>query len=531
MKAREDSLTPMYPLALWLLALIAAAGVGVVLWLTRHGTGLDGDSFQYLEGARNIVEGHGYSCPSGEITLPITNWPPLFSCLLAAGSFFGVEPWTAARWLNAFLVGVNIFLTGYIALRQAKPHWIAALCVAVFLLGSWQFLLLHSLAMSEPLFLTLSLFGILFLLRYCEAPSWRGLLLAASFFALSLLTRLFAIPLLAAGILCVLFSRGGLRTRLLHAVVFGIASSSLFFCFLLRNQIVTGRIFGSMPRAAVISPEVVHNLLSIFPLWSWPVWIGFSWLTKVVVFSGSAGLLVVFLAAAGQPRPSLARDGLSLTHVLGLFLGGYLLFYFTVALPAAYSIGEWGTMNRYLSPMIPLLMLLFAHVLGQSPAGRRWRIASAVFGIMTTLGCLKIGLAWVRGVERDGGIAYSKKMWRESETLRFIRGVPPGKKLYSNEPLMVLHYARKTANDLPWMFSYITGTRTSPGGYNTMMANLQRNLEQSGAWVVYFTQSEQTYHVSLAALTNSLPLETVASFHDGVVSRLSERRERAVQPD
>jgi hypothetical protein len=95
----------------FLLLLIAAVGVGLILYETRIGPGINGDSVHYIMGAENLLLGNGFSRWSGggEIR-PITGFPPFYSTVLACMGFIGLDLFQVARILNALLFGANIFL-------------------------------------------------------------------------------------------------------------------------------------------------------------------------------------------------------------------------------------------------------------------------------------------------------------------------------------------------------------------------------------------------------------------------------------
>lgn len=108
-----------FHLALGALALLAAAAC---LYATHRGPGLFADSKYYLEGARALLAGRGYSVPSatGE-PVPITHWPPLYSlALAAAGGLSGLDPERVARWLNAALLGATVLLGGLATRHLAR---------------------------------------------------------------------------------------------------------------------------------------------------------------------------------------------------------------------------------------------------------------------------------------------------------------------------------------------------------------------------------------------------------------------------
>jgi hypothetical protein len=54
------------------LLIVALAGLAVDLYLTRNGAGITGDGVWYVQGAENILGGHGYSLQRADGFIPIT---------------------------------------------------------------------------------------------------------------------------------------------------------------------------------------------------------------------------------------------------------------------------------------------------------------------------------------------------------------------------------------------------------------------------------------------------------------------------
>ena len=83
--SRDLPIGPRSRLATVLLVLIAASSCALVWANTRWGVGLRGDSYAYINGARNLTDGQEYSRISGGGKVePIIHLPPLFSPTLAS---------------------------------------------------------------------------------------------------------------------------------------------------------------------------------------------------------------------------------------------------------------------------------------------------------------------------------------------------------------------------------------------------------------------------------------------------------------
>ncbi len=57
---------------------LSLAGFILVIALTRSGPGVSGDSIWYLQGAKSLLSGHGYSIQRADGFLPIAMFPPFY---------------------------------------------------------------------------------------------------------------------------------------------------------------------------------------------------------------------------------------------------------------------------------------------------------------------------------------------------------------------------------------------------------------------------------------------------------------------
>ncbi len=141
--------------ALVLLLLISTLGMWMLKNATPYGLGLRTDSSQYINGARNLLSGDGYTRTSGAGELkPITHFPPMFSSLIALVSVSGLEALRSARLLVILLFGGGILLFGVLVYRLTRSPGIS-LAGAFLFATSAVFLLVYAWVMSEPLYIFL----------------------------------------------------------------------------------------------------------------------------------------------------------------------------------------------------------------------------------------------------------------------------------------------------------------------------------------------------------------------------------------
>jgi 4-amino-4-deoxy-L-arabinose transferase-like glycosyltransferase len=148
---------PLRNLFTLLLVMLAAGAMATVYIATPAGAGLANDSVAYIAGARSILQGTGYSDIWLDSSLEaITHYPPLLSLSLAGLGLFGIDPLRGARILNIFLFGSNTLLIGILGWRSTRSQ-IAGLWLAALFMLNASLIRIHVFALSEPLYLCLSL--------------------------------------------------------------------------------------------------------------------------------------------------------------------------------------------------------------------------------------------------------------------------------------------------------------------------------------------------------------------------------------
>lgn len=180
------------------LVFVGAAAAATVLAATRYGPTISSDSVIYLGAANNLLLGRGLARLSalGQVK-PVTHFPPLLPLVLSGSQLLGFNPLSATRWINAGLFAGFVLLVGY-AVYAATTGRVTAAAAMLGVLTAPFLVEVFSSVMSEPLFLVLSLAGMLFYAGFLERGR-RWLLLAAGVaIGLACLTRYVGSSLLLA---------------------------------------------------------------------------------------------------------------------------------------------------------------------------------------------------------------------------------------------------------------------------------------------------------------------------------------------
>lgn len=353
----------------WPLFLVGLLGLCAVLVETRFGPGASGDSSSYLMGAQNILAGHGFYRFSGGYELkPITGFPPFYSAVLAAGGATGLDLTFIARWFNAILFLINIFLVGRLTLRFTDSLWPALIAQVAMLISATQ-VNLHAWIMTEPLYIALSLSAILCLLNYLEKPHFKWLMGFSLLVALAGLTRYVGVSLAGAGALAllVLLPRSW-KHKFLAAAGSGAIGVIPVYLWLLRNA----RLAGTMTNRVLIYHPIDPTLLRFYAaeLSSWFVPNHFPLPTAVraavalVIALGVpllyTGWLVYRRTLRLSTRP-FRFEGLREYGFLPLLIMGYIVAYLAVLFLNSTFLDAATTLSapsRYLAPVFVVVDIL-----------------------------------------------------------------------------------------------------------------------------------------------------------------------------
>src|SRR5579859_3742544 len=458
----------------WPLAAIASAGVLLALISTVWGVGTTPDSATYVSAAQNLRAGQGLRVqsdihqsqeyyttgrfpgsatpagpaadPAGVVALPLTQYPPLFSVLLALGGLLAGDALNSARWLNALLFVANILLTGGVIQRTARGASGAARAGALLMLVAPDMLTIHVMAWSEPLFIFCALAGIAGTVHYLDTDRRSALIAAAAAIALASVTRYVGVVLIVTGLAGIGgLSRKPRRGRMIDAALFTLIAGLPLAAWLLRNMTVAGSFANRESVWHPVTGPALAQAVTTVGTWLLPLAV-----PDPLPVAGTAILLVLGLvggslwglrgptrtassAAAGESQPA-AASVLRLSALLGLFIGLYLGF---LLVTISFYDAATPLDGRILSPIfVALLILVLVQIqwhFGPQFGARRVR------GPALALAALFIGLYAASSLPQvlqnyQAGINYTSREWRQSAIIRRLRAVPSDTLVYSNGP-------------------------------------------------------------------------------------------------
>ena len=561
---------PRPPGAGFTLFLPAAAALGAALSvLLRQGAWggwLGLDSLYYLETARNLAAGEGFTHFDG--TLYTLMWPPLYPLLLAVLGLGLFDPAEIAGPLGAAAFGGSVFVVGRILGRRLRSRFFAvwavlsaALAAPLAAQAAW--------AMTDLLLILFSLLALAETESFLAGGRRSGALVRAAVFSgLAWASRLVGAAVPGAVGLLLLFSGGApFRQRLRHTLAFSVIAAAPMGLWFLRHSLAfdwTGNESRAAHRPlAALLGELGSGLLD----WARPARLEGvpGGAGPLLALAGLAGAALLPLAAAalrdrwGQRAGGRRSDRRSSpgrpATVFGVFALGYLaLLVATVA-----AIDLRGLPPRYLLPLfLPLLVVVaatldrlladergreaarspeprsgrrrFGEGIGGAlfaPGRRRARTAALLSGAALLLWTAGQGAANVEGIRRARAgeiyLGYSGPAWARSELLAHLRENPLRGPVFSNEPVILAFHGVGGGDyrdrGYPWSCLPTWRPRRAP----PVEERLRDWLEEApdGAFVVSFHgRWSPPCEYGAPALRLVPGLRAVAELEDGAVYRV-----------
>ncbi len=498
---------------------LAFIGSTVLLVSTRWGIGTYPDSLVYIGVARSILNGDGarFLSDAGEFA-SVTQYPPLYSTVIAVFGMIGVDPLVGSRWLGALLFAANAVLVAYLVYRITSSYG-ASLLAAFFALSSFPMVFIHSLALSEPLFIFLVFLGFSLLALYLQGSRPWMIYWASLCIGLSCLARYVGIAFILAGATAILcLTSGGWKKRLAHTTVFLFLSSMPLAAWVFRNLWFAGN---AVNRTFGFHPPAVKDLLpatDTMGLWLFPTGIvdHFPWMSRSVL-----GIIFISLCwLTSKVNVSRSRH----TQLLVFCLFGYGIFLLT-----SFSFNDqplyFDTRTLalpYLAVMILAICLMTDWLRSTRAKGRSWGwFAFDCLIIVVSVVQMANGVVWLR-YSYLNGLGLAAEQWRNSVLLKFVKNTEAPIFIASNAPDIIYTLTGNRAAMIARKVDPNTGLPNPR--YAVETAGLQEQLKQTNGVIIYFNAKDRLWFLpSQGELEEKLPLQVVKTATDGVVYRIKNR--------
>ena len=467
-------MTPPHRRTTLALLLIGLGAAAVLWWQTPYGLGLEGDSADYVSMARQLADGRlpRFDAADGR-RLPMTQFPPAYPLLLAAGDAVGVDVLPFARASHALLLAATVFLIGRVALRHTRSPPLA-LAAAAYLALSPQVQLTFASLMSEALFVPLLLLIVFASIKAPgEAASAAGFrrTLTSALLVLETVTR-YAGVFFALAVCASSFCRKPRLIRMIAAIALTLAPLVAWSLWLRHLGAEPSRIV----RWHAADAATLRRSLSAVGGWVLPVPVGGGVPTALAGAAVTAALLWTVGRRLKRLRRAAGGPGL---------WAALLLFYAAGLWASRLWLDEAMPMGvRLWLPALPLAVLLAADAARRfARRGRAWR-AGITIGVTAVLCLAAVSTARQALALRRDGIGYASPAWRDSPTLAYVRSLPPETPVVSNAADAVTLLLGRDVAPLP-----MTVFRTS-GNDNVRWRDELRTggkrLRATGGVIVFF---------------------------------------------
>lgn len=491
------------------LCLLAVTGVVLILRATPNGLGLSDDSIAYIAGARSMAAGDGYREAWLASNQPVTHFPPALSSVLAFFGRFGMDPLRAARWVNALLFGLNAALLGILGWRMTPSLTAGVVLAALFVFSSEMFFV-HAVAMSEPLFIFLSLLAFwMFDLYFERHHHWLWMIACGTFVGMAYLTRYAGLALIATFAVALLILHTTWRKRLTSISILVASALPWILGWSIRNRLVGGSVTNRAFAWHPLTSENIEPGLRVFSDFLIPI----EPLRRMIFRQPGAiealiilvlgGVLVWVIVTAWRylSNPQQERTGMEAREVLS-FTTGLFIFAYLASIVASMLMFDAATKFklRILAPVLVSLLILLV-VFGIWLRNRRPAVVLLLTLFVSGVSGYRQSITFNTWAKSELG--YASFQWYDSKAMDFLNALPKDVMIYTNEPGAVYLYTGRGCYVLPDQFD--SATATARNNFEKGVALMQADIHQGKAVLALFDGGENVSR-EVPALTAGLYL-------------------------
>jgi hypothetical protein len=493
---------------------LAAATTLLFLALYRH-IGFDADSVSYTGVARNIAAGRGITYPFRVPGARMTDFPPGYPLVLAAGHVAGFPVVGFAQVFQALLLSGAAVLAAFLVLDASNSLEFAVLAF-ILVAGSAALQPIYAVVYSEPLAIALELGALLLLAKWARAQEHSWLLVAAGVCAaLGPVVRWVGVSVIIAGVLLVALYGTGRRVS--RALVWGVASMVPAMVVALSNRSHSGSGSGTARDLAwhpVKWPQLRQGFDTVASWWL-PHQLTDRWLFGVALVIAGVVVGAVWAARAGAHgvRASVANASPAVV-VPAVFVVVYV-----VTVLASISLFDAATPLdvRILSPLYAALVPAVVGGLAvwwvSRPAhDKALHVAAAVVIVVVALTGVR-ALTTATG-SQDSRLGYAAPHWKRAALMRHLDTLPRGTWVVTNAPEAVYLTTGRAARGLPSKYS--STSLVAQAGYPRRLRMLIANTEAHHGVIAMFSEVKgRPWLPKAAELERQSGLRVIARVSDG----------------
>jgi len=507
------------------LVALSCVGVFAILFATKWGIGNCYDCSVYLGAAHSLLKGQGLSVPFGAAEpIPMNHYPPLYPALISAVGYFGLDPQSGARYIQALIMGANIFLVGKVIKTYTDNSFWVPIGGSFFILSSEDILRIHFLALSEPLFIFLGFLGLFLLTEYSHKKKTSLLIAASVAIALAALTRYVGVVLIVTGFIGILFlNHQTFRKRILDSIIFVAISSFPVILWLIRNYYAAG---SGANRELTFHPfGFMHLKVALTTLSGWilPAWISSSTGGTVLLFIVIGLLLSSFTVLRPRAEPNVAnKTDRPLTGILiflGIFISVYLvILIMSVSFFDAFTYPD----NRILSPVfVSAVILVFCYLEMSLKHSQRRQLLKAVWVPLAIIlsGIYTFNAIRIIQSAHSDGVGYNRNIWRQSAIVDEIRTLPSGIPIYTNGPDAIYMLTGKNSILIPCRINPFSQQQND--ACSAEVSAMMKHLSENDGIIIYFNRLKwRSYLVSESDLRTMLSLKPTKITYEGSIYKV-----------
>jgi hypothetical protein len=514
-----------------LIVLSGLCATFLMYWITDLGPGVGPDSIVYIETAQSLLAGNGFFVKGQAMT----SYPPVYPLLLGlVGLLYHGNILLAARLLAALLFGANIVLLG-LAVRLCTRHSLVGTgCAMLIFLSSAPAISIHSMAMSEALYITFSMASFLLLAYHIVRPTPSLLLLASLMAGLAIVTRYVGVVLFPSMALALLLlGNRSIKHKMRDTLVFAGVVSLPIASWLIRNILVTKSVANREFAFHPVSLNHVHDLIITMHDFALPISIS-PWTKAIHV--GVAISFFLFGIALLHKRMYIKQNATQVGIVLPTLC---LLYFFMYVVFLFISISCFDAATPFderilLPAFLTLIVVAFALTWSLSDALKRqcfccFFVLLALFSVS-----VKTNHAISSAVDiHNNGTEFTSRDWQHSEIITFLKENRDVRKIYSNGPDVISFL---TGMEVAWIpAEESTTSHRLNTNYEEQLNRMLRECREGEALVVYLTKITWRWYLpSIDKIESRGNVPVLRKMHDGVIygtwfeSKKSEALSRTV---
>jgi 4-amino-4-deoxy-L-arabinose transferase-like glycosyltransferase len=432
---------------------------------------------------------------------------------VAALEWAGLAPLSAARFLNAAMLGVLVVLAA-VWTRRISGSRRTSVTVAVIVALSTPMVAMASTALSEPVGIVAVVACLMLLTEFLRTGRARFAGLAGMAAAVACLTRYASVVLFPVGVVVLLARPAPWKARIRCLAAFLATGVVPVAAWLARNVAAAGNATGDGRGTSALS-WFASLKLTLAALGSWLLPASAPEAVRAGAGAAVCGIAAALLVAAARDR----RNGRLAVSPAGLALPAALF------VPAGVAGVAWfeATMAidpppRFLLPVFVPLLIGVVLLARERIRGRSWRPAAPLVLVIVVVAASLPRLAlFINRADRDGLLDYSTPAWRSSPLLAYLRAHPVRGLVASDDPYILDLRLGIPAELTPARTYY--ASREPTGELPRFVAQATRAADGGGLSVVWFPRAYQPYLYSLPDLEQALCLRIEQHFADGDLLR------------